>query len=182
MNLGWVYHPWLQASNLSDPVLGRNSPSTFLLQPCAAPYGRQPGSVGVEVGVWDSQENDKSASAFLTQLQGERKFLLCTRTHTHARMHTQISDPSTSKTPSSSHSRRVTQQKDLKSHCLPCSILCKPTSIDRQGCCLVTWLCRSAVKHCGPTWGPLHYPHLVCYHEGEEVCQLFFSYRRYTVN
>lgn len=63
----------LMVSNLSDPVLGRSSLSTLPFQPRPAPYGRRPGSVGVEVGVWGSQENDKpqSASTFQMQLQGE---------------------------------------------------------------------------------------------------------------
>lgn len=77
-----------------------------------------------------------------------------------------------------SYSTSVTQEEDLKKSQSPCSILCKPTSADRQGCCLVTWLCRSAVKHCGPTWGPLHfnYPHLLCNQEGEEKkCVKLFS-------
>lgn len=55
----WVYPPGSEASNLSDPVLGGSSPSTLPFQPCPAPYGGRPGSVGVVVGVWESQENDK---------------------------------------------------------------------------------------------------------------------------
>lgn len=48
----------------------------------------------------------------------------------------------------------------------PQRFLQKTTSVHRQDCCLVTWLCTRAVKQRGPTWRPLHFPHRLCNQEG----------------
>ena len=109
----------------------------------------------------------------------EKRFLISNKwTECKKKKIPRASDPAAHRSPSSSPLLSIFHHKcDVKGGSQksrsPCSILCKPTSVDRQGCCLATWLCRSAVKHRGPTWG---LPTPTALPRGREVCQVFFFF------